>query len=63
MSVGENIRKKREEKGMTQSDLANAIGIGQSMMAQIERGTKSASLQLGAVIAKVLECEIADLVA
>lgn len=63
MSVGENIRRKREAKGMTQKELAVAIGVGQSMMAQIERGTKSASLQLGAVIAKVLECEIADLVA
>lgn len=62
MSVGENIKKRREEKGMTQEELGLAVGVGRSMVAQIERGTKSASIQLGAAIAKVLECEITDLV-
>ncbi len=61
-SVGENIKIRRESKGLTQEELAAAVGLGRSMIAQIERGTKSASLQLGVAIAKALGCEITDLV-
>ena len=37
MSVGENIKAKRIALGMTQEGLANAVGLGRSMIAQIER--------------------------
>lgn len=40
MSVGENIKKRREAKGLSQAELAGAIGVGQSYLSQIERGTK-----------------------
>ena len=47
MSVGENIKKRREAKGLSQAELAGAIGVGLSYLSQIERGTKTASIQLG----------------
>ncbi|MCM1121802.1 MAG: helix-turn-helix domain-containing protein [Eubacterium sp.] len=62
MSVGENIKARRLALGMTQENLAQAVGLGRSMVAQIERGSKSASIQLGVEIAKVLQCNLNDLV-
>lgn len=58
MSVGKNIRRIREEKGITQASLAEQAGITQSMLCQIERGTKNPSLQVSKEIADALGCEI-----
>ncbi len=62
MNIGENIRNLRKAKGLSQKQLANLIGVTQPMVAQMERGTKAASLQLGVEIAKVLDCDIRELV-
>ena len=58
MSVGENIRRIREEKGLTQSYVAERAGISQAMLCQIERGTKNPSLQVGKEIADILGCDL-----
>lgn len=62
MSVGENIKKKRKNIGMSQSDLASAVGVSVPMICQIERGTKVPTVILGAEIAKILQCDLNDLV-
>lgn len=62
MNVGENIKNRRTAMGMSQKDLASAIGVSIPMICQIERGTKSVTLLLGAEIAKVLKCDMNDLV-
>lgn len=62
MSVGENIKEKRQSLGMTQESLANALGLGRSMIAQIERGSKVPNIMLGRDIARVLQCGMEDLV-
>ena len=51
MSVGDNIRRIREEKNLTQACVAKQAGISQAMLCQIERGTKNPSLQIGKEIA------------
>lgn len=61
MSVGENIRVKRQTLGMTQEKLADAVGLGRSMIAQIERGSKVPNMVLGRDIARVLGCSMEDL--
>ena len=61
MSVGAMIRKKREEKGLQQVDVADRVGISQAMLCQIERGTKNPSLQVSKEIANVLGCQFEDL--
>lgn len=61
MSVGENIRLARERAGLKQADLAERAGVTQAMMCQIERGTKNPSLQIGAEIARVLNCSLDSL--
>lgn len=58
MSIGENIKYLREQKGFTQAYVAEQVGISQAMMCQIERGTKNPSLQIGKDIADVLNCKI-----
>ena len=62
MSVGENIKAKRIALSMTQEGLANAVGLGRSMIAQIERGSKVPNIMLGRDIARVLQCGMEDLV-
>ena len=63
MNVGATIRRMREEKGITQSWLAEHSGISQAMLCQIERGTKNPSLQISAEIARLLNCRLDDLLA
>lgn len=58
MSIGENIKNRRKNAGMSQSDLAAAVGVSVPMICQIERGTKAVTLMLGAEIAKVLQCDL-----
>lgn len=62
MSIGENIKRIREENGLKQIELAEKLNISQSMVCQIERGTKVPSLPLGNEIAEVLNCSIDELV-
>ncbi len=61
MNVGENIRRKREQAGFTQAYVAEQAGVTQAMLCQVERGTKNPSLQLGAEIAKILDCSLESL--
>lgn len=61
MSVGENIRRIREQKNITQAWLAEHAGIAQPTLCQIERGTKNPSLQVSAEIARLLGCRLDDL--
>ena len=62
MSVGENLKRLRQEKGLSQAALAELVGVSQPMIAQIERGTKSLTMELGKEIATVLDSSIEQLV-
>lgn len=61
MSIGENIRKYRVGKQITQKELASEIGVTQSMIAQIERETKTLTLPLGKEIARALDVNLESL--
>ena len=60
MDIGGNIRKKRNEINISQKELAAMVNVKQSMICQIERGTKVPTLPLSADIAKALHCEIQE---
>lgn len=62
MSIGGTIREKRIALEMTQKELADKVKVEQSMICQIERGTKAPSLPLSVEIAAALNCSIEDLV-
>lgn len=61
-SVGGNIKARRMALGIAQTKLAESIGISQSLMAQFERGSKIPNLMLGRDIARVLQCDLEELV-
>lgn len=52
----------REQKGLTQIDLAKAIGIAQSEISAYESGAKSPKLSVAVAIAAVLGVTIGELV-
>lgn len=62
MSVGKNIKDRRMKKNITQQVFAEQVGIGQSMLAQIERGSKLPNIILAAAIAKALDCTMEELI-
>lgn len=62
MSIGENIKEKRLNMNMTQTELSKRVGVSLPMICQIERGTKTLSLGLAKAIADELQCELKDLV-
>ena len=62
MSIGENIKEMRQKKEWTQREFAKKVGINQSMVAQIERGTKTLTVPLGKQIAEVFGCTLDDLI-
>ena len=62
MSIGERVRKLREEHGMTQAELAQKVGTcQQTMIASIEKGTKALPLVTAITIAKVFEITLDEL--
>jgi DNA-binding XRE family transcriptional regulator len=58
---GVAVRQRRKEQKMTQVELANAAGISRSYLSEVERGQESISLERADRIAKVLNCDLADL--
>ena len=48
------LTKLREEKGLTQAELAKLVGIAQPMIAQYERYLKVPTILVGVKLAKVL---------
>lgn len=61
MSIGQNIRKRREELGLHQLELAERVGVSQAMIVHIEKGRKMPSIPLFADIAKALRCTMDEL--
>lgn len=61
MNPGKKIAQRRQELGMTQQELADAVFVSRPMITQIERGTKAVTLQLANEIASVLKIDIGAL--
>ena len=50
-----NLKKKREEKGLTQNSLAQAVGVVRQTISNIECGLNAPSVELAKKIGEVLE--------
>lgn len=61
MSIGQNIKQLREERDMTQEELATAINVSRSMIAQVERDSRCPTMILGKQIAEALGTDIKHL--
>lgn len=62
MGMGERIADYRKRANLTQKELAQKAGVSGGMIGQIERGTKTVSLQLGKTLAKILKVDILDII-
>ena len=60
MGIGENLKRIRRERGLSQSALADKAGVGQQLISQIENGRNTTTKKLPQ-IAKALGCAIHDL--
>ena len=57
-TIGNNVRDFRKQRGLTQEQLAEKVGISTSFCANIERGSKGASLCVLKEIADTLEVSV-----
>lgn len=60
--IGENIGDLLEEYGMTQFELAEAIGVSKQTISAYRQGSRQPSIENLVNIAYVLECDISDLI-
>lgn len=61
MTLGENIRARREEKGMTQQELADRLFVSRQTVSRWESGSRTPDVILCKKIAIVLEVALDDL--
>ena len=59
--IGQRIKQKRIEKGLTQEKLAELVGVGPSHMSHLESGKTVASLDVFIALCNVLECSADEL--
>ena len=59
--LGKRIKELREEKGMTQEQLAKKAAVSATMVSYIETGLKSVSVKTLYLMAKALDCTTDDL--
>jgi len=60
--LGDKIRSIRKQAGFTQKQLAEATGLHQNFIGQVERGNMETSLSSLLKIAKALKVKVRDLV-
>ncbi|MDE5771671.1 MAG: helix-turn-helix domain-containing protein [Ruminococcus sp.] len=56
MNIGKNLRILREEKGMTQTELAERLHCTQGFISMVETKNKSISIDLIFKLSKILDC-------
>lgn len=61
MAFGHNLRKVRGEQQRTQADIAQAAGVNQGFISQLENGEKSPSIEVAIRIANFLNVSLDDL--
>jgi len=60
---GDNVRKLRQEAGLSQEDLADRAGLHRTYVSSVERGNRNVSLLNIFAISKALGCDARDLLA
>lgn len=61
-SVASNVRHLREQRGLTQAELADASGLGREFVNKLERGHVSVALETIGALAIALEIKPAKLI-
>ncbi len=61
--LGDNLRSKRREQGLTLQDVADGAGLSVGFISQLERNLTSPSLTSLAAIARTLDADLTDILA
>lgn len=61
MSMETDLRRRREERGLSQAELGEAVGVTRQTINSIERGRYNPSLELAFALAEFFDCRIEDL--
>lgn len=59
--IGRNVRKRRQELGLTQEQLAHDAELTMRYLGAVERGQQNPSIRILARICAALHCDIPDL--
>jgi len=59
--MNNDVRARREERGLSQGGLAEEVGVTRQTINSIERGRYDPSLELAFTLAAFFECRIEDL--
>jgi len=62
-NLGDAIRARRQELGMSQEALADAAGINRTHMGEVERGKRNISFMGVVKIAKAMDAKASDIIA
>ncbi len=62
MSFADNVKRLREQKGLSQAELADQVKISQPMIAQYEKGLKIPTIITGVELARCLDTTCEELV-
>ncbi len=59
--IGRNIRRRRQDLGLSLEALAHRSGVSTTMLSEVERSTKNPTVKLAYQIARALGCTLTDL--
>ncbi len=60
-AIGPNIRRRRQQLGLSLDALAKTSGVSSTMLSEVERGVKNPTVKLAYQIARALGCTLTDL--
>lgn len=60
--LGKNVRRYRQEMGISQEELAFRAGMKRSYLSDLERGTRNPTVRALGRLAEALKCSAADLI-
>lgn len=58
VAFGQEIRRRRKASGLTQEDLALAMGTSRRLVSEMERGTRATSLEMALAAAAELGLDV-----
>ena len=58
MTLADNIKTTRKIRNITQNEMADALGVNQAFISQLENGRRVPTLEMTERIADVLDCSI-----
>ncbi|GAB0104589.1 helix-turn-helix domain-containing protein [Nocardia sp. JMUB6875] len=61
-AFGGNVRRRREEAGMTLDQLSTRSSVSRAMLSKVERGEKSPTIGVASRIAHALDASLSDLI-